>query len=140
MAGRGAIVRLVLAPCLVAMLGCSSEKEPTEPEITQAIERMHQEWAVERRQNQKAQVPDLYRRLPNVNLAFEANLALRITSVRKVWCKRSGDEKLGYNCRVVVGASLAGRSPVIQNIEGRFVQGLNGWIARDVMVLEGAPG
>lgn len=123
----------------LALVACASEKEPTDAEIAQAIERMHQEWAVERRKDQKAQVPDLYRRLPNVNLAFEANLALRITSVRKVWCKRTTDEKLGYNCRVVVGASLAGRPPVIQNVEGRFVQGLNGWIARDVIVLDAAP-
>lgn len=123
----------------LALFACASEKEPSDAEIAQAIERMHQEWAVERRKDQKAQVPDLYRRLPNVNLAFEANLALRITSVRKVWCKRTTDEKLGFNCRVVVGASLAGRSPVVQNVEGRFVQGLNGWIARDVIVLDAAP-
>jgi hypothetical protein len=134
MARRGAIVLLALA-----LLACSAEKEPSEAEITQAIERMHREWAAERRKDQKTQVPDLYRRLPNVNLAFEANLALRIASVRKVWCKRAGDEKLGYNCRVVVGASLAGRPPVIQNVEGRFVQGLNGWIARDVVVLDAPP-
>lgn len=133
---RSGVLGVVLSLALVA---CASEKEPTDAEIAQAIERMHQEWAVERRKDQKAQVPDLYRRLPNVNLAFEANLALRITSVRKVWCKRTTDEKLGFNCRVVVGASLAGRPSVVQNVEGRFVQGLNGWIARDVIVLDAAP-
>lgn len=132
-----ALAGVLLAAALAA---CAAEKEPDEAALAQALDRMHQEWAAERRTNQKTQVPDLYRRLPNVNLAFEANLALRITSVRKVWCKRTGDEKLGFNCRVVVGASLAGRPPVIQNIEGRFVEGLNGWIARDVVVIDATPG
>lgn len=136
MASRAGVAVLLA----LGLAACGAEKEPDEAALAQALDRMHQEWAVERRNNQKTQVPDLYRRLPNVNLAFEANLALRITSVRKVWCKRTGDEKLGYNCRVVVGASLAGRPPVIQNIEGRFVEGLNGWIARDVVVLDPAPG
>jgi len=124
---------------LVALLlvaACSSEKEPDEAAMRQAVERMHNEWVAERRKDQKTQVPDLYRRLPNVNLAFEANLALRITSVRKVSCKRTGDERLGHMCRVVVGASLAGRAPVLQNMEGRFVQGLNGWHVRDLVVFE----
>lgn len=123
---------------LVALLlaGCSAEKEPDEAALREAVERMHNEWAVERLKDRQAQVPDLYRRLPNVNLAFEANLALRITSVRKVSCKRTGDQRLGHLCRVVVGASLAGRPPVIQNLEGRFVQGLNGWHVRDLVVLD----
>jgi hypothetical protein len=124
----------LLALLLVA--ACSSEKEPDEAAMRQAVERMHSEWVAERRKDQKTQVPDLYRRLPNVNLAFEANLALRITSVRKVSCKRTGDERLGHMCRVVVGASLAGRAPVLQNMEGRFVQGLNGWHVRDLVVFE----
>lgn len=121
---------------LFLLAACSGEKEPDEAALRQAVERMHQEWVAERRKDQKAQVPDLYRRLPNVNLAFEANLALRITSVRKASCKRTGDTRLGHVCRVVVGASLAGRPPVIQNLEGRFVQGLNGWHVRDLVVLE----
>jgi hypothetical protein len=118
---------------------CSGEKEPDEAAMREAVERMHNEWVAERRkdrQAQQAQIPDLYRRLPNVNLAFEANLALRITSVRKVSCKRTGDTRLGHVCRVVVGASLAGRAPVIQNMEGRFVHGLNGWHVRDLVVFE----
>ena len=123
---------------LVAFLlaGCSGEKEPDEAALREAVERMHNEWVAERRKDQKAQVPDLYRRLPNINLAVEANLALRITSVRKVSCKRTGDQRLGHLCRVVVGASLAGRTPVIQNLDGRFVQGLNGWHVRDLVVLD----
>jgi hypothetical protein len=121
---------------LFLFAGCSSEKEPDEAALREAVERMHQEWVTERRKDQKTQTPDLYRRLPNVNLAFEANLALRITSVRKVSCKRTGDERLGHVCRVVVGASLAGRPPVIQNLEGRFVQGLNGWHVRDLVVFD----
>jgi len=118
------------------LMACSAEKEPDEVALREAVERMHQEWVAERRKDRQAQVPDLYRRLPNVNLAFEANLALRITSVRKVSCKRTGDQRLGHLCRVVVGASLAGRAPVIQNLEGRFVQGLNGWHVRDLVVLD----
>jgi hypothetical protein len=118
------------------LAGCSAEKEPDEAALREAVERMHNEWVAERLKDRQAQVPDLYRRLPNVNLAFEANLALRITSVRKVSCKRTGDQRLGHLCRVVVGASLAGRPPVIQNMEGRFVQGLNGWHVRDLVVLD----
>ena len=121
---------------LILLAACSGEKEPDEAAMREAVERMHTEWVAERRKDQKTQVPDLYRRLPNVNLAFEANLALRITSVRKISCRRTGDERLGHVCRVVVGASLAGRAPVIQNMEGRFVHGLNGWHVRDLVVFE----
>jgi hypothetical protein len=133
MRGAGWLLSLLL------VVACSGEKEPDEAAMREAVERMHQEWVAERRKDQKTQVPDLYRRLPNVNLAFEANLALRITSVRKVSCKRTGDERLGHMCRVVVGASLAGRPPVIQNMEGRFVQGLNGWHVRDLVVFDTPP-
>ncbi len=126
-----------LAPVLALFLAaCGGDGEPDEPALREAIERMHNEWVAERRKDQKTQVPDLYRRLPNVNLAFEANLALRVTSVRKVSCKRTGDERLGHNCRVVVGASLAGRPPVLQNLDGRFVRGVNGWHVRDLTVLD----
>jgi hypothetical protein len=126
-----------LVPVLALLLvACSGDGEPDEPALREAIERMHNEWVAERRKDQKTQVPDLYRRLPNVNLAFEANLALRITSVRKVTCKRTGDERLGHLCRVVVGASLAGRPPVLQNLDGRFVRGVNGWHVRDLTVLD----
>lgn len=121
---------------LFLLASCSGEKEPDEAALREAVERMHQEWVAERRKDHRAQVPDLYRRLPNVNLAFEANLALRITSVRKASCMRTGDTRLGHVCRVVVGASLAGRAPVLQNLEGRFVQGLNGWHVRDLVVLD----
>ncbi|MBM3540261.1 MAG: hypothetical protein FJX55_20865 [Alphaproteobacteria bacterium] len=125
-----------LLPVFFLLAACAAEKEPDDGALREAVERMHNEWVAERRKDQKAQVPDLYRRLPNVNLAFEANLALRITSVRKVSCKRTGDTRLGHVCRVVVGASLAGRAPVTQNLEGRFVRGLNGWHVRDLVVLE----
>jgi hypothetical protein len=126
-----------LVPALALLLAaCGGDGEPDEPALREAIERMHNEWVAERRKDQKTQVPDLYRRLPNVNLAFEANLALRITSVRKVSCKRTGDERLGHLCRVVVGASLAGRPPVLQNLDGRFVRGVNGWHVRDLVVLD----
>jgi hypothetical protein len=126
-----------LVPVLALLLAaCGGDGEPDEPALREAIERMHNEWVAERRKDQKTQVPDLYRRLPNVNLAFEANLALRITSVRKVSCKRTGDERLGHLCRVVVGASLAGRPPVLQNLDGRFVRGVNGWHVRDLVVLD----
>lgn len=126
---------LVLALALI-LAACGGDSEPNDAGLREAIERMHNEWVAERRKDQKTQVPDLYRRLPNVNLAFEANLALRITSVRKVSCKRTGDERLGHVCRVVVGASLAGRPPVIQNLDGRFVRGVNGWHVRDLVVLD----
>ncbi|HEX9466730.1 MAG TPA: hypothetical protein VGB82_29365 [Alphaproteobacteria bacterium] len=127
----GAVLALLAA-------GCSAEKEPDEAAIREAIERLHQDWAAQRRKDQKAQTPDLFRRLPNVNLAFEADLALRITSVRKIDCKRPPGGELGYVCRAVIGASIAGRAPVLQNIQGRFMQGGGGWLARDVVVLDPA--
>jgi hypothetical protein len=127
---------LVVAALALILAGCGGDGEPDDAAVREAIERMHNEWVAERRKDQKTQVPDLYRRLPNVNLAFEANLALRITSTRKVSCKRTGDERLGHLCRVVVGASLAGRPPVIQNLDGRFVRGVNGWHVRDLVVLD----
>jgi hypothetical protein len=130
-----------LAGIFLALLltACSSDAEPDNAAIGEAIERMHREWSAERRKDQRTQTPELFRRLPNVNLAFEANLALRITSVRKVSCKRTGDQRLGHVCLVVIAASLAGRPPVIQNMEGRLVRGTDGWQVRDITVLE-APG
>ena len=122
----------------ILMAGCSAEKEPDEAAIREALERVHQDWAAALRKDQKAQVPDLFRGLPNVNLAFEANLALRITSVRKLGCKPAPGVLLGHVCRAVVGASLAGRQPLLQNIEGRFLLGVNGWTVRDVVVLDPA--
>lgn len=130
------MLRVLVAALVLLLAACGKDGEPDEAALREAIERMHNEWVAERRKDQKAQVPDLYRRLPNVNLAFEANLALRVTSVRKVSCKRTGDERLGHVCRVVVGASLAGRPPVLQNLDGRFVRGVNGWHVRDLVVLD----
>jgi len=130
------MLRLLVPALALLFAACSGDGEPDDAALREAIERMHNEWVAERRKDQKTQVPDLYRRLPNVNLAFEANLALRITSVRKVSCKRTGDERLGHICRVVVGATLAGRPPVIQNLDGRFVRGVNGWHVRDLVVLD----
>ncbi len=130
------MARIAAAVLALLIVACGGDQEPDDAALREAVERMHQEWVAERRKDQKTQVPDLYRRLPNVNLAFEANLALRITSVRKVSCKRTGDERLGHVCRVVVGASLAGRAPVLQNMEGRFVRGVNGWHVRDLVVFE----
>jgi hypothetical protein len=130
--------RVLGAALALFAAGCSAEKEPDEAAIREAIERLHQDWATQRRKDQQAQTPDLFRRLPNVNLAFEADLALRITSVRKIDCKRPPGGELGHVCRAVVGASVAGRAPVLQNIQGRFVRGVNGWTARDVIVLDPA--
>ena len=128
--------RRVLCAALAALLaGCSGDREPEDADIGEAIERMHREWAQAQRRGQKSQVPELLRGLPNVNLAFEANLALRITSVRKLGCKHA-TLRFGFVCRAVVGASMAGRPPVLQNIQGRFVLGSDGWHARDVVVLD----
>lgn len=120
------------------LVGCSGEKEPDEAAIREAIMRLHDDWATQRRKDQQAQTPELFRRLPNVNLAFEADLALRITSVRKIDCKRPSGGEVGYVCRAVVGASIAGRAPVLQNIQGRFMQGGSSWVVRDVVVLDPA--
>jgi hypothetical protein len=124
------------AAAIVLLAACSGEKEPDEAAIREAIVRLHDDWAAQRRKDQKAQTPDLFRRLPNVNLAFEADLALRITTVRKIDCKRPPGGELGYLCRAVVGASIGGRAPVLQNIQGRFMQGGTSWVARDVVVLD----
>ena len=119
----------------LVLAGCSGEGEPDDAAIRQAIERVHQDWVARRRKDQKAQTPELFRGLPNVNLAFEADLALRITSVRKLDCRRPPDGALGYVCRAVIGASVAGRPTLLQNIEGRFVRGGSGWLVHDLVVI-----
>ncbi len=136
MSGRTAFRCLLGALALLLVVGCGGDPEPDDAAIREAIERLHGEWAAERRRDQKAQVPELFRRFPNVNLAFEANLALRVTSARKVSCRRTGDERLGHVCKVVVAASLAGRPAMIQNMEARFVRGVDGWHVRDVVVFD----
>jgi hypothetical protein len=128
--------RVLIGATLASLLAGCADPEPDEAAIREALERLHRDWAAERRKDQQAKVPDLFRELPNVNLAFEANLALRITSVRKISCKRAPGIQIGHVCRVVVGASVAGRPPVLQNVQGRFVQGSTGWYARDVIVLD----
>jgi len=122
-----------------AVAGCSREPEPDETAIRQAIERLHEEWAAELRKDQQsrqAQIPELFRGPPNVNLAFEASLQLRITSVRKIRCDPAPNGELGYVCVAVVGASVAGQAPVLQNIQGRFVRGGTKWLVHDLVVLK----
>jgi len=131
--------RRFLVALALSLAGCSGEQEPDAAAIREAIERLHRDWAAQRRKDQQAQTPpDFIRRLPNVNLAFEADLALRITSVRKIDCKAPPGGALGYQCRAVVGASVAGRPPVLQNVEGRFVRGGSGWLVQDLVVLDPA--
>jgi hypothetical protein len=119
----------------LAIAACSAEKEPDEAAIREAVERIHREYINEQRRDHAARAPELMRRLPNVNLAFEANLALRVTSARKLGCSRA-TKALGYVCRVVVGVSVAGRPPTLQNFEARFVRGTDGWQARDIELLD----
>jgi hypothetical protein len=123
---------MLLASGLTA---CSSEKEPDEAAIREAVERIHREYINEQRRDHAAKAPELMRRLPNVNLAFDANLALRVTSVRKLGCTRA-TKALGYMCRVVVGVSVAGRPPTLQNFEARFVRGTDGWQAREIELID----
>ncbi|HTY69185.1 MAG TPA: hypothetical protein VMH36_21210 [Alphaproteobacteria bacterium] len=131
--------RAVLAAAIaLAVTGCSREPEPDEAAIREAIERLHQEWSAEVRKAQKiqqAQIPELFRSPPGVNLAFEASLELRVTSVRKIRCDPAPGGDLGYVCVAVVGASVAGRAPVLQNIQGRFVRGGTKWLVHDLVVL-----
>jgi hypothetical protein len=135
---RGWPRRLVLSVMLAAaMAACSTEKEPDENAIREAVERIHREYITEQRRNHATKTPELFQRLPNVNLAFEANLALRVTSVRKLHCQRA-TKVLGHMCRVVIGVSVAGRPPTLQNFEARFVRGTDGWQARDITLLEGS--
>ncbi len=135
--GRRRILWGAAAALLLA--GCSAEKEPDEAAIRQALEHMHQGWAAELRKDQNAKTPDFYRGLPNVNLAFEAKLSLRFTSIRKLGCTRPPDDRVGFICRAVVGASVAGQVPVLQNIQGRFIQDFSGgWTVRDLVVLNPA--
>lgn len=124
---------------IAALARCSSDSEPDAAAIRQAIERLHQNWVAEQRkdqQNRQAQVPELFRGPPNVNLAFEASLEMRITSVRKLRCEQPSGGQIGYVCLAVVGASVAGQAPVLQNIQGRFVRGGSGWIVHDLVVLK----
>ena len=126
------------AAVAVTVARCSREPEPDETAIRQAIERLHQDWVAELRKNQasqQAQTPELFRGPPNVNLAFEASLDLRITSVRKIHCDPAPNGELGYVCVAVVGASVAGRAPVLQNIQGRFVRGGTKWLVHNLVVL-----
>ncbi len=129
---------LLAAAIALAATGCSREPEPDEAAIREAIERLHQEWSAEVRKAQKiqqAQIPELFRSPPGVNLAFEASLELRVTSVRKIRCDPAPGGDLGYVCVAVVGASVAGRAPVLQNIQGRFVRGGTKWLVHDLVVL-----
>lgn len=131
--------RFLAAAVAVAVAACSREPEPDEAAIREAIERLHQEWAAELRkgqQTQQAQIPELFRAPPNVNLAFEASLELRITSVRKIRCDPAPSGELGYVCVAVVGASVAGRAPVLQNIQGRFVRGGTKWLVHDLVAVK----
>jgi len=135
-ADRRAVLGAALA---LAVTGCSHEPEPDEAAIREAIERLHQEWSAEVRKAQKiqqAQIPELFRSPPGVNLAFEASLELRITSVRKIRCDPAPNGELGYVCVAVVGASVAGQAPVLQNIQGRFVRGGTKWLVHDLVVLK----
>jgi hypothetical protein len=132
---------LLTGAILLAVTGCSREPEPDEAAIREAIERLHQEWSAEVRKAQKvqqAQIPELFRSPPGVNLAFEASLELRITSVRKIRCDPAPNGDLGHVCLAVVGASVAGRAPVLQNIQGRFVRGGTRWLVHDLVVLSTA--
>jgi hypothetical protein len=131
--------RVLGAAIAVAVAGCSREPEPDETAIRQAIERLHQDWAAELRKdqkNQQAQIPELFRGPPNINLAFEASLQLRITSVRKIRCDPAPNGDLGYVCVAVIGASVAGQAPVLQNVQGRFVRGGTKWLVHDLVVLK----
>ncbi|MBV8537902.1 MAG: hypothetical protein JO128_20060 [Alphaproteobacteria bacterium] len=134
--GRRCFLGTALA---VAVAGCSREPEPDEAAIREAVERLHQDWSAEVRKAQKiqqAQIPELFRSPPGVNLAFEASLEMRITSVRKIHCDPAPGGELGYVCVAVVGASVAGRAPVLQNIQGRFVRGGTKWLVHDLVVLK----
>lgn len=133
-AGRRRCLGALLALALV-LAGCSQEHEPDDAAIRQAIEQLHQNWVAERLKDRRAQPPDFIRGLPNINLAFEASLELQITSVRKVRCDPAPDGQLGYVCVVVVGASVAGRAPVLENVRGRFVRGGTRWLVHNLVVL-----
>lgn len=126
-AGRRRCLGVVLA---LALAGCSREPEPSDADIRQAIERLHQNWVAERLKDRRAQPPALF-----PNLAFEASLELQITSVRKVRCDPAPGGQIGYVCVAVVGASAGGRAPVLQNVRGRFVRGGTEWIVHDLVVL-----
>ena len=123
------------AALAAALAGCSREPEPDDAAIRQALERIHDEWVAERVKDRRARPPALFRGLPNVDLAFEASLELRITSVRKVRCDPAPSGQLGFVCVAVVGASVAGRAPVLQNVQGRFVRGGTKWLVHDLVVL-----
>lgn len=128
--------RFLGAAMALAMAGCSREPEPDEAAIRQAIERIHQDWVAERLKDKQAKPPDLFKGVPNVDLAFEASLEMKITSVRKVRCDPAPSGQLGYVCVAVVGASVAGRAPVLQNVQGRFVRGGTKWLVHDLVVLK----
>ena len=132
-AGRRNFLAAVLA---LAVTGCSREPEPDDAAIRQAIERVHQGWVAARLKDRGAQPPPVCRGLPNVDLAFEASLELEITSVRKVRCDPAPSGQLGYVCIAVVGASVSGRAPVLQNVQGRFVRGGTEWLVHDLIVLK----
>ena len=125
----------VLAVGLAALAACSGDPEPDDAALREAIQRMHTEWSgAERRNTPPAEVPEFYRRMPNVNLSYEARFALQSVSVRKILCRPAGPNISGFNCRAVVSASMAGRQPILQNIEGRFFKNTAGWQVRDLTV------
>jgi hypothetical protein len=128
-AGRRRCFGAPLALALV-LAGCSPEHEPDEAAIRQAIEQLHQDWVAERLKDQRAHPPSLF-----PDLAFEASLEFQITSVRKVRCDRAPDGQIGYVCVAVVGASVGGRAPVLENVQGRFVRGGTRWLVHNLVVL-----
>ena len=134
---------IALLPLLAACSG-----EPDEAAIRQGLEAMHGEWAeqarnrallADARNRSAAQAPAATPSArPDIrpNLGFEAQFDLKIAEVRKLDCRRPGDERLGHLCVAEVRASIAGQPPVNRRIEARFVAGPTRWYARDVHLLD----
>lgn len=146
---RIALALVALMPLLAACSG-----EPDEAAIREGLETMHTEWAEQARNQARmyAQAQRLAQPLtqeqaaaaeaeaakPKIqpNLPFEAQFDLKIAEVRKLDCRRTGDERLGHVCVAEVRASIAGHPPVNRRIEARFVAGPSRWYARDVQMLD----
>ena len=112
----------------LALLVAACSDQPGDADIKGAVERLQQAWAQQQRQQRQAQNPGPLR-LPDLSL--EAALDLRIVGLRRLRCSEA-PEVSGWLCTFELTATNAGNPPVTRLMQGRFTNGVQGWVARNV--------
>lgn len=107
---------------LAFLIGACVQREPSEADLLQALQRHHRDWAAAQRRH----APSDY--APLVNLSAQAALTLHVLTVHKEGC-RPAREEVGYVCTIAVEASTAYAPHLRRRIEARFVEGTRGWLA-----------